>query len=75
MRCGRSLGLTVLWMGWDGALVLRDFGMFPATGSQDRLQLCMRKPGILVMALAASSAAPPILALLSIPVEFKMVSS
>ena len=33
-----------------------------------------RKTWFLVVSLTASSAAPPILALLSIPTEFKMVS-
>lgn len=47
----------------------------PRMGCSCTRNLCMRKPGILVMALAVSSAAPPILALLSIPMEFKMVSS
>lgn len=86
MDCGVSLGLTALWMGclwvwwinWD-LCAQRFWGVswhgVPGWAVAALGTLCMRKPGILVMALSASSTAPPILALLSIPMEFKMVSS
>lgn len=72
-------GVSLAVMGTLGSGCSEILGCFlaqgPRMGCSCTWSLCIKKPGILVMALAASSAAPPILALLSIPMEFKMVSS
>lgn len=71
-----SLGVT----GHPQNFVIGYFRVFRGIGFKVALAVialvtfCVRKTCFLVMSLTASSAAPPILALLSIPTEFKMVS-
>lgn len=84
---GRSLGLAhqvdvaslgVMGCCWSSVFsyfrVFRGIGFEAGSAVIALVTFCVRKTWFLVMSLTVSSAAPPILALLSIPTEFKMVS-